>query len=131
LDKPLPIGGANAFLTNAKVVNAKDALTYYPQLEAEPKCVGTILDTITYLMGNFERKIVNTSSNTMDGWKEYGLFYKDLNDLIKGSAKTHIIMAHTDTILNEQSMQMESKILVKGAVGKIGVSNLAPLYRNM
>lgn len=53
--------------------------------------------------------------------KNYGIYYKELNDLIKDSNKTHIIMAHTETLLNEQSMQMESKILVKGAVGKIGV----------
>jgi hypothetical protein len=120
-DKALPIRGANAFLKNLRITDPTEVLGFYPQFEGYDGCEGVILDTLTYLMSSYERKIVNPSANTMDGWKNYGIFYKELNDLVKDSNKTHIIMAHTDTILNEQSMQMESKILVKGAVGKIGV----------
>lgn len=120
-DKALPIRGANAFLKNMRITDPLDVIAYYPQFEEFEGCDGVILDTLTYLMGGYERKIVNPSANTMEGWKNYGIFYKELNDLIKDSTKTHIIMAHTESILNEQSMQMESKILVKGAVGKIGV----------
>jgi hypothetical protein len=120
-DKALPIRGANAFLKNMRITEPTEVLGFYPQFEGYDGCEGVILDTLTYLMGSYERKVVNTSSNTMEGWKNYGIYYKELNDLIKNSNKTHIIMAHTETLLNEQSMQMESKILVKGAVGKIGV----------
>ncbi len=120
-DKALPIGGANAFLVNERITEPEDILAYYDQLEEADQCKGIILDTITYLMALYERKVVNTSSNTMEGWKNYGVFYKDLNDRIKSSNKTHIIMGHTDTALNEQSGNMESRILVKGAVGKLGV----------
>lgn len=122
-DKALPIGGKNAFLANARITNPNDILGIYEQLEAKENCKGVILDTLTYLMAAYERKIVNTAANTMEAWKFYGMLYKELNDRIKNSHKTHIIMAHTDTALNEQSGNMESKILIKGAYGKIGVES--------
>ena len=118
-DKALPIGGAKAFLTNQRVTNPHDIFQYYHQLEAAEKCTGIILDTLTHLMASYERKVVDVSDEGFGAWKDYGNYYKGINDLIKGSNKTNIIMAHTDTQL--VGMDMISKILVKGSVGKLGV----------
>jgi len=118
-DKALPIGGAKAFLTNQRVTNPHDIVQYYTQLENTDQCKGIILDTLTHLMASYERKVVDVSDEGFGAWKDYGNFYKSINDLIKGSNKTNIIMAHTDTQL--VGMDMISKILVKGSVGKLGV----------
>lgn len=118
-DKALPIGGAKAFLTNQRVTNPHDIIQYYTQLETTDQCKGIILDTLTHLMASYERKVVDVSDEGFGAWKDYGNFYKNLNDLIKSSNKTNIIMAHTDTQL--VGMDMISKILVKGSVGKLGV----------
>lgn len=119
--KGLPIAGANSFLINLKITNPKDILSFYPQFEESEKCEGVILDTLTFLMAMYERKEVMTSANTQQAWGAYMQFYEALTEQIKNSNKFQIVMAHTDTALNEQTMQMESKILVKGAVGKRGV----------
>lgn len=122
-DKALPIGGAKAFLTNQRITDPTVIQDYYRQLETEPKCKGIILDTITYLMAAYERKVVDVSNEGFEAWKHYNHFYKELNDLIKDSQKTQIIMAHTNTELNTQSMNMEAKILVKGSAGKTGIES--------
>lgn len=54
-------------------------------------------------------------------WAEYGNFYRELIHAIKAGTKDYIIFAHEDQFLNEQSMQMESRVPVKGSVGKTGV----------
>ena len=54
-------------------------------------------------------------------WGDYGNFYRDFIHAIKSGTKDYAILAHEDTILNEQTMQMESKVPVKGSVGKTGV----------
>lgn len=119
-DKALPIGGANAFLCNTRITeDPEDVLSYYAELEQEPSCKGIVLDTLTFLMGLYERERVNTSANTMEGWKNYGIFYKELNTCIKDSNKTQIIMAHTSPEIDDNGGQI-SRILLKGAAGKIG-----------
>lgn len=118
--KPLPIGGANAFLINQMVENPADILGFYDQLEGSDKCDGIILDTLTIMMSNYHRKLSEELSG-FDIWNEYAEFYHKWNDRVQASKKTHIIMAHTANDLNEQTGNMESTIQVKGAVGKLGV----------
>lgn len=118
-DKPLPIGGANAFLVNQRITSATDVEAFYPQLEEADKCKGIILDSMTYMMSKFHRKIKEEVSG-FDIWNAYADFYYRWNDLVKDSNKVHIIMAHTNTSLNEQAGAMESRIQVSGQVGKTG-----------
>lgn len=66
-DKALPIRGANAFLKNLRITDPFDVPGFYPQFEQYDGCEGVILDTLTYLMAQYERKVVNTASNTMEG----------------------------------------------------------------
>lgn len=119
-NKPLPIGGANAFLTNQdKIHNPQDLLSFYAQLESSDKCKGVILDSLTYMMAVKLRRLEETETG-FDIWNGYAQFYNQWNDAVKMSNKTHIIMAHTARELNEQAGQMESRITMSGAVGKRG-----------
>lgn len=118
--KELPF--RDKFLKNIEVADALQVLNYVAQIEQAPreKVQGGILDTLTFLMGMYERQYVNGAANGQQAWGNYGNFYRDLIHAIKSGSKDYAIFAHEETSLNEQAMQMESRVPIKGAVGKIG-----------
>lgn len=117
--KELPF--KNRFLKNVEIADALDVLTYITDIENAPQVEGAVLDTITFLMQMYERQYVNNSPNTQQAWGQYANFYREFIHAIKSGTKDYAILAHEDTYLNEQSMQMETKVPIKGSVGKIGV----------
>ena len=117
--KELPF--KDRFLKNVEVSDALDVLAYINEIEQSPQVEGAVLDTLTFLMSMYERQYVNSATNTQKAWGDYGIFYKEFIHAIKAGTKDYAILAHEDTFLNEQSMQMESRVPVKGSVGKIGV----------
>lgn len=117
--KELPF--RSRFLKTVEVADAMDVLSYIQEIEQSSQVEGAVLDTITFLMSMYERQYVNGSANTQKAWGDYGTFYKEFIHAIKAGTKDYAILAHEDTFLNEQSMQMETRIPIKGAVGKIGV----------
>ena len=117
--KALPF--KNKFMKAIDVADAMDVIGYVQQIEQTPAVTGAVLDTLTFLMSMYERQYVLNSTNTQKAWGDYGNFYRDFIHAIKSGTKDYAILAHEDTILNEQTMQMESKVPVKGSVGKTGV----------
>jgi hypothetical protein len=117
--KALPF--KSRFLKTVDVADPMDVLGFISQIEATPTVTGAVLDTITFLMAQYERQYVNNSANTQKAWGDYGNFYREFIHAIKGGTKDYAILAHEDSFLNEQSMQMESRVPIKGSVGKIGV----------
>lgn len=117
--KALPF--KSKFLKTVNVSDAMDVLGFITQIEQTETVSGAVLDTITFLMSMYERQYVNTSPNTQQAWGNYGNFYREFIHAIKSGTKDYAILAHEDTVLNEQTMQMESKVPIKGSVGKIGV----------
>lgn len=92
--------------------------------ETLPHIHTIVIDTATFLFDMFESQYVLTSSNTMQGWSEYGQFIKRLfQEHVNKSSKNIIILAHTRSDLNEQTMTMETKVPVKGAVANVGVES--------
>ena len=117
--KELPF--KSKFLKNVEVSDAMDVLNFIAQIEESPKVEGAVLDTITFLMSMYERQYVANSTNTQKAWGDYGNFYKEFIHAIKAGTKDYAILAHEDQTLNEQTMQMESRVPVKGSVGRVGV----------
>ena len=117
--KELPF--KSSFLKSVDVADAFDVLSYITEIEQNEKVEGAVLDTLTFLMSMFERQYVNNSPNTQKAWGDYGNFYRNLIHAIKAGSKDYAILAHEDSFLNEQSMQMETRIPLKGSVAKIGV----------
>lgn len=121
-NKSLPLrGGEKKFKLAKKITNPLDLLSFMDQVEESESVEGIIIDTLTFLMNMYERHYVKTATNTQTAWGDYADFYGQVTDRIKKSSKTQIVMAHCQSQLNEQSGSMESKILVKGSVGKLGV----------
>ena len=117
--KELPF--KSRFIKNVEVADALDVLAYIKEIEQSEQVEGVVLDTLTFLMSMFERQYVNGSANTQKAWGDYGNFYREFIHAIKAGSKDYAILAHEDSFLNEQSMQMESRVPLKGSVAKIGV----------
>lgn len=112
------------FMSSVEIADAQDVIPFIHEIEANPDVDGAVLDTITFLMSMYERQYVTPYAGTKNGqkaWGDYGNFYREVVHAIKSGSKNYAIMAHEATELNEQAMQMESFVPVKGAVGKIGV----------
>ena len=113
----------NKFKASVDIVDALDVLGFIQDIENNPDVDGAVLDTLTFLLSTYERQYVAPKAGTKQGmtaWADYGNFYKELTHAIKSGTKNYAVLAHEATDLNEQSMQMESYIPVKGAVGKTG-----------
>jgi hypothetical protein len=109
------------FLAAAEIAEPEDILEYINQIEENEVATGGVIDTLTFLMGMFERMRVKTSHDTQKAWGQYGDFYRDFIHRVKSGSKDYAILAHTDTIFNEVKGEYETKVPVKGAVGKVGV----------
>lgn len=83
-----------------------------------------VVDSITFMMDMFETQYVIGSANGMKGWSDYNQFFKVLmQEKIANSTKNIILIAHTLSNLNEQTMSMETKIPVKGALKNQGIES--------
>lgn len=109
------------FAASVHITDALDIIPFIQEIETNPDIEGGILDTLTHLMTMYERQYVLTATNTQKAWGDYGNFYRELIHTIKAGTKNYAILSHEDTQLNEQAMQMETRVPVKGQVGKIGV----------
>ena len=131
--KELPF--ADRFMSNVEIADANDVLGFIQDIEAEESVTGAVLDTVTFLMQMFERQYVAPFAGTKTGqsaWGDYGNFYRNFIHAIKAGSKSYVIMAHEDESLNEQSAMMESRVPVKGAVGKVGVeADFTTILRSM
>lgn len=123
------------FMMSVDISDAKDTVDFIRQIEGEEGVTGAVLDTITFLMQMFERQYVAPFAGTKTGqtaWGDYGNFYRELIHEIKSGSKNYAILAHEDESLNEQAMMMESKVPIKGAVGKVGVeADFTTILRSM
>lgn len=123
------------FMMSVEIADARDSVDFIRQIEGEEGVTGAVLDTITFLMQMFERQYVAPFAGTKTGqtaWGDYGNFYRELIHEIKSGTKNYAILAHEDESLNEQAMMMESRVPIKGAVGKVGVeADFTTILRSM
>ncbi len=117
--KELPF--RDRFLKNVEVADALDVLGFIQDIEQSAPVQGAVLDTLTFLMSMYERQYVVGAANGQKAWGDYGNFYRDFIHAIKAGTKDYAILAHEDSFLNEQTAQMESRVPIKGSVGKTGV----------
>lgn len=112
------------FMHSQDVADAQDIIGFIHEIEQQAAVTGAVLDTLTFLMTMYERQYVAPHAGTKKGqsaWGDYGNFYKEFIHAIKSGTKDYAILAHASTELNEQAMMMETRVPVKGAVGKTGV----------
>jgi hypothetical protein len=106
-----------------KIKDARKVPTYIKKCEANDEVNYIVLDTLTSLMGMFERQHVVPKAGTKEGmsaWGDYGNFYGDSVHALKAGKKHTIVFAHDEARYDEDKMEIVSKVPIKGAVGKIG-----------
>lgn len=106
---------------NVFIDDPMDIFSYLDEIGQSDEYDTIIIDTITFLMDMYETQYVVTSADTRSAWGDYGQYYKQLIDKCLSIHKTIIVLAHEAKDLNEQSMVMESRVPIKGSVGKTGV----------
>lgn len=95
-------------------------------LEAEnhDKIHTIIIDSLTFCMDMYETKYVIPATNTMKAWGKYGEFFRKLmSQYVANSTKNIIFTGHTFTIVNEKTLDQETKVKVKGALMNNGIES--------
>jgi hypothetical protein len=103
------------------VEDVADIFDYLNQVKEKDEVHTVIIDTLTFMMNQYESQYVVTSTNTMKAWGDYGQFYKQVLHKLKSMNKNIIVLAHEQKVMNDTEMILETKVPVKGAVGNLGV----------
>lgn len=81
-----------------------------------------VVDSITFLMDMFESMYVFGAEDTRAGWQAYQQFWKGLmQEHVSVSKKRIILLAHVDSVENDETGLSEVCIPVKGALKKNGL----------
>ena len=88
--------------------------------EDQPVFSGGVIDTLNFAMDMYENQVVKKSTNTQTAWGDYAGYYTDILSAVKGGTKNYAILAHVMDVMNEAELVMESKVPIKGAIGKRG-----------
>jgi hypothetical protein len=115
------------FRSKFKELKITDPMVVYEafrQAETDDSIHTIVIDTLTFLMEMYESMYVLTASNTMKAWSDYAQYFKNLmQQYVARSTKNVIILAHTSRELNEELMDMESFVKIKGSIMKTGVES--------
>jgi hypothetical protein len=90
--------------------------------ETLPGCHSIVVDSLTFLMDQYESLYVLNAANTMKAWGDFAQYYKTLmQQYVANSTKNVYFLAHTMNILNESDSIMETKVPVKGSLKNNGI----------
>ena len=109
-------------INDIKVKKIEKLSAYIKKCGASDNINYVVLDTLTSMMGMYERQIVLKADvkKTMQAWGAYGAFYGDITQEIKALNKTTIVLSHLHHSYDEALMEVVAKIPIKGAVSKVG-----------
>ncbi len=106
----------------ASVTDPYQIYGMFDQAETMPTSHTIAIDSQTFLMDMFESVHVIPAADTMQAWGKYQQYFKNLMQYyVAKSSKNVIFTAHIQSIYNEQTMSMEKRIPVKGALAKNGI----------
>jgi len=108
----------------ATITDPMQILAYFDKAEQMPEVHSIIIDSLTYMMDQFESQYVIGSVNTMAAWGDYQQFFKTLmQKKVAASSKTVGFTAHTQAILDESAGEFKVKVPVKGALKAYGIES--------
>lgn len=85
---------------------------------------GIIVDSLTFLMDQFESLFVLTAPNKMAAWSDFQQYFKALmQDKVIKFGKPVFFTAHTLKVLNENTGEFEVSVPIKGALKNNGVES--------
>ena len=108
----------------ANIVNPMQVYQAFEKAEAMEDIHTIVIDSLTYLMDQYESQFVLTAANTMKAWSDYAQYFKKLmHEYVAKSSKNVIFTAHTSDIMNDSEMIMETMVKVKGSLMNNGIES--------
>lgn len=78
---------------------------------------GIILDSLDFLMQQYESKFVINSKDSFKGWLQYGEFFRVLmQEKIAKLNKPAIFIAHNQEVFDEKNVGYKTSVVIKGSV---------------
>lgn len=120
-NKKLPFKSKFQELTILDPLQIFEAFTH---AENCPNVHTIVIDSLTYMMDMYESVHVNTAADSRKAWGEYGNFFKILmSSYVAKSTKNVVFIAHTQDIMNEVEMVMDTLVKVKGSLMNTGIES--------
>jgi len=96
----------------------------FVEAENHPAIHTIVIDSLTFMMDMYESIHVLTSPNTMKAWGDYAQFFKVLlSQYVANSTKNVIFTGHTLSITNEKTLDVETRVKVKGSLMNTGIES--------
>ena len=106
------------------IVDPLQVYQAFTHAETLPHIHTIVVDSLTYMMDMYETLHVLTAADTRGAWSDYAAFFRTLmTQYVARSTKNVIFIAHTQDILNESEMVMDTMVKVKGSLMNIGVES--------
>lgn len=106
------------------IIDPLQVLEAFDVAETKPEVHTIVVDSLTFMMDQYESLYVLNSQNGMKAWGDYAQFFKKLmQQYVAKSTKNIIFTAHTSDVLNESEMIMETKVKIKGSTMANGVES--------
>ena len=120
-NKKLPFKGA---FREEIIIDPKQIYDILETAEKHKNIHTIVIDSLTFAMDMFESVHVLTSANTMKAWGEYAQFFKVLmSQYVAKSTKNIIFIGHTLTVMDEKTLDRETKVKVKGSLMNNGIES--------
>lgn len=118
-NKELPFASHFKHLT---ITDPMQVFQAFDQAEKMPDIHTIVVDSLTFLMDMVETKMVVEVKDTQKGWGNFQQYFKKLmQHYVAKSSKNIFFTAHIATTLNDQNMELETKVPIKGALKNNGV----------
>jgi hypothetical protein len=83
-----------------------------------------IIDSLSFMMEQYESQYVIPATNGMKAWGNYAQFFKTLmQDQVAKSTKNIVFITHTMDVVNEAEMINETMATVKGSLKNLGIES--------
>lgn len=120
-NKALPFKAGKKFWNNT-ITDPYQLHDAFTAAEEDESVHTIVIDTITMAMDMFESSYIVGQHDTQKGWGDYHQFFLNLMQVYAAnSTKRLVVLAHVDTVLNEEKGITETKVKVKGALQTRGV----------
>lgn len=106
------------------ITDPLDVPTILQEAEDDPDIHTIVIDTVTYLMDMFESLYIVGQQDGRAAWGQYSQYWKEImQQHVAKSTKRIIFLAHTVSELNKDTGVYETKVPVKGALGKQSIES--------
>lgn len=119
--KPLPF---NHKFSERVITDPLNVPGYIESWEKKEEIHTIVIDSLSFMMEQYESQYVIPSTNTMKSWGNYSQFFKTLmQDQVAKSTKNIVFITHTMDVVNEAEMINETMATVKGSLKNLGLES--------